>query len=323
MDGAESLVHCGKQTLAMKALSLFVLFGASLGWTQPAPPAAGDKPDTVIAIFEDGSKITMGEFQTLIPALPDTWRTLAERDPQKFLHVYGVIKKAAAEANNQKLVEKSPYKQGMDFAVQAALAQFYVRESPAAIVIAPEEIEKYYNDHKEPFRRIKVSGLKVAFGSADAPAGAASSSVMASRVPKKALTEEEAKVKAVKLVGQIRAGADFGKLVQLESDDENSKAKGGDLGVWGMTDNVPDALRSAVMGLKEGEVSDPIRQAGGFYIIHADAVTYTPLAEVRDAIFAQLQQAKGSEWLQNLDQSVKVDFPRNDPPPPAPSDPKK
>jgi peptidyl-prolyl cis-trans isomerase C len=307
----------------MKALSLFLLLGASLGWTQSAPPAAGDKPDTVIAVFDDGSKMTQGEFQTLAPVLPDTWRTLAERDREKFLHVYGVIKKASAGARSQKLAEKSPYKQGLDFAIDAALAQFYVRESTTAITISPEEIEKYYNDHKEPFRRIKVSGLKVAFGSTEAPADANSSSIMASRVPKKALTEEEAKAKAVKLVGQIRGGADFAKLVQLESDDENTKAKGGDLGVWGMTDNVPEALRSAVLSLKEGEVSDPIRQAGGFYIVHADAATYAPLTEVRDAIFAQLQQQKGADWLQNLDKSVKVEFPKNDPLPPAPSDPKK
>ena len=90
-----------------------------------------------------------------------------------------------------------------------------------------------------------------------------------------------------------------------------------------MTDNVPEALRSAVLSLKEGEVSDPIRQAGGFYIVHADAATYAPLTEVRDAIFAQLQQQKGADWLQNLDKSVKVEFPKNDPLPPAPSDPKK
>jgi parvulin-like peptidyl-prolyl isomerase len=124
-------------------------------------------------------------------------------------------------------------------------------------------------------------------------------------------------------VAQIRAGADFAKLVESDSDDENTKAKGGSLGVWGMADNVPDVLRSAVMGLKEGEVSEPIRQPGGFYIIHVDAVTYAPLEEVRDAIFAQLKQEKARTWLDDLDKNTKVEFPKNDPAPPAPSDPKK
>jgi parvulin-like peptidyl-prolyl isomerase len=306
----------------MKAFSLLVFLSASLGWTQSAPPAAADKSDAVIAIFEDGSKMTQGEFQALIPVLPDTYRALAQQNPERFLKVYGMFKKAAASADSQKLGEKAPYKQGVEFAVMAAMAQADYLESTATIVVEPEEIEKYYNAHKEPFRRIKVSGIKVAFGGAAAPVEAGSTSVNASRIPKKVLTEDEAKAKADKLVAQIRAGADFSKLVQTESDDENSKAKGGDLGVWSMTDNVPDALREAVLSLKEGEASEPIRQPGGFYIVHADAVTYAPLADVRDAIFSQLKQEKSRAWLDALDKSTKVDFPKNEPVPP-PSDPKK
>jgi len=306
----------------MKALFPLALLCASFGWAQSAPPASGDQPDTVMAIFEDGSKMTLGEFRTLIPLLSETYRPTAEQNPEKFLHLYGVIKRAAAAAKSQNMADDAKYKPGIDFAMMEALARFYVHESSASITVTPEEIEKYYNDHKEPFRRIKVSGIKVAFG---APASDGNSStVNASRIPKKVLTEEEAKAKADKLVAQLRAGADFAKLVQTESDDETGKGKGGDLGVWKMTDNVPDLLRGAVMGLKEGEVSEPIRQPGGFYIVHADAVTYAPLAEVKDILFDQLKQEKAREWLQNLDKSTKVEFPKNDQvPAPARSDPKK
>jgi peptidyl-prolyl cis-trans isomerase C len=304
----------------MKVFSLLVFLCASLGWSQSGPPASAD-PNTVIAIFEDGSKMTQAEFQALLPVLPDTYRQLAEQKPQRFLKVYGIYRKAAAAAESQKLGEKAPYKQGVEFAVTVALAQAEYLESTAAITVTPEELERFYNDHKEPFRRLKVSGIEVAFGAP--PPAEDSSSVNASRIPKKALTEDEAKAKAGKLVAQIRAGADFAKLVESDSDDENTKAKGGSLGVWGMADNVPDVLRSAVMGLKEGEVSEPIRQPGGFYIIHVDAVTYAPLEEVRDAIFAQLKQEKARTWLDDLDKNTKVEFPKNDPAPPAPSDPKK
>jgi peptidyl-prolyl cis-trans isomerase C len=304
----------------MKAFFLLFFLCASSGWTQSAPPASSDNSDKVIAVFEaDGSKITQGELQALIPVLPDTWRTLAEQNPERFLHVLGVLKRASAAARSENLADKAPYKQGMDFAIIAALAQFYVHESTSAITVMPEELEKYYNEHKEPFRRIKVSGIKVAFGTAATPADA----VNASRIPKKALTEDDAKTKADKLVTQIRGGADFAKLVQTDSDDEASKAKGGDLGVWSMTDNIPDALRTAVLNLREGEVSEPIRQPGSFYIVHADAVTYAPLAEVKDTLFAQLQAQKASDWLKNFDKDTKVDLPKNDPVPPAPSDTKK
>jgi len=303
----------------MKAPSSLVFLCVSLSWSQSAPP-----PDKVIANFpDDGSKITVGELQTLIPLLPETYRRVAEQDPQRFVRLLALFKKEAAAVDSKKLADQSPYKQGLDFAILEAKARLYVQESQLSITVSPEEIERYYNDHKEPFRRLKVSGIKVAYGGSAAP-DAGASSVNSSRVPKKVLTEDEAKAKATKLVVSIRAGADFAKLVQTESDDETSKAKGGDLGVWGMTDNVPDALRAAVLGLNEGEISEPIPQPGGFYIVHVDAVTYTPLADVRDSLFSQLKEDKARQWLDEIFKSVKVDFVKDDQSPaPAPSDPKK
>ena len=297
----------------MKALSFVFLLCVSIAWPQSAPPAADDSASKVIAIFDDGTTMTQGQLQALIPLLPDKYQASAEQKPEDFLRLYAVYKKAAAMASSKKLGDQVPYKQGVDFWVTAALAQAAFVDATSSITVSPEEVEKYYNDHKEPFRRIKVSGIKVAYGSAPA-ADTGSSSVQASRIPKKVLTEEEAKAKAQGLVVQIRGGADFAKLVQTESDDEASKAKGGSLGEWGMTDNVPDALRAAVLGLNEGQVSDPIPQPGGFYIVHADSVSYRPLDEVKDSIFDQLKQEKVKKWLDDLRNSTKVEFPKNDPP---------
>ncbi|HUB79673.1 MAG TPA: peptidylprolyl isomerase [Bryobacteraceae bacterium] len=300
----------------MKAFFLLAVLCAPAGWAQSTAPAAAPKPDAVIVTFGDGTTMTQAELAALIPTLPLNYQEMAQQDPQHFLTVYAKFKKLAEMAEEQKLVEKTPYKQGVAFWNTAGLAQAEFMEVTSGFNITSEEIEKYYNDHKGPYRRMKVSGLKVAFG--DPTAETAAAPANASRVPKKALTEEEAKAKAEKLVSEIRAGADFAKLVQLESDDEASKAKGGDLGVWKMTDNVPDDLRTGVMSLEEGQVSDPIRQAGGFFIMHVDAVTYAPLDEVKDAVFDQLKQEKARQWLAQLDKSIKVEFPKNDPPPAAP-----
>jgi parvulin-like peptidyl-prolyl isomerase len=305
----------------MKALSFLVFLCASLAWTQTAPPSEADL-NKVIANFEDGTKMTLGEFQKLIPLLPGVWQDAALKDPTKFLNTFGLLKKEAAEVDRQQLADQSPYKEGLNFAIMEAKARLYVQEAQLSIAVSPEELEKYYNDHKEPFRQVKVSGIKVAFGDLAAPE-AGSSSQNASRVVPKARTEEEAKAKAEKLTAQIRAGADFAKLVKIESDDSTSKEKGGALGTWKMTENVPDDLRAAVLGLNEGEVSDPIKQAGGYWIVHVDAVIYTPLDEVKDAIFSQLKQEKAGKWLNDAIKSVHVDIVKNDPAPPSPSDPKK
>ncbi|HEX3745213.1 MAG TPA: peptidylprolyl isomerase [Bryobacteraceae bacterium] len=307
----------------MKAISCFAILCASLAWSQTTPPPSAPAPDpnTVVATFpEDGSKLTLGDFQALIPLLSETYQPVAQRDPDKFYRLLALFKHAAAAADKEKLTELPPYKQGLDFAILEAKARFYVQQLQLSITISDDELAKYYEEHKEPFRRIKVSGIKVAFG---APEGeAAASTANASRVPKKILTEEEAKAKAEKIVADIRGGADFGKLVQTESDDETSKAKGGDLGVWKMTDNVPDVLRKAVMGLDQGQVSEPIKQPGCYYIVHADAVTYAPLSEIKDILFDQLKREKAGNLLKELYDGVKVEIPKGDQAP-APSEPKK
>jgi peptidyl-prolyl cis-trans isomerase C len=282
----------------------------------PAASPSSEKSDTVIAIFEDGVKMTAGEFQTLLQANP-AWQG---QDRALVLHKYAVLRKAAALARSRKLDEKSPYKEALEFSTMVTLAGFASTDALNSLNIGDAEIETFYNEHKEPFKQIKVSGIKVAFGGA-APPEDNSSTVMASRAPRKSLTEEEAKAKAEKLVAQIRAGADFARLVQLESDDETSKPKGGELGTWRVTDNVPDAMRAAVFTLKEGEVSDPVRQTGGFYIFHADSVAYTPLSQVRDTIYAQLRQMHAAEWLHDIDSNTKVQFPASQEPAPPGASP--
>jgi peptidyl-prolyl cis-trans isomerase C len=310
------------KSLSILTLSCLILSCEAVGWAQapapqaappvaplaapqatpPAAPAAAEKSDTVIAIFEDGVKMTAGEYQALVQSNPG-WQGQTR---ENVLMKYGGLRKMAALARSQKLDQKSPYKETLEFSTMIVLAQFAATEAANSITVDSPEIEKFYNEHKEPYKQIAVKGLKVAFGGTAEPVD---TTAMASRVPKKILTEEEAKAKAEKLVAQVRAGADFAKLVQTESDDDVSKAKGGDYGTWRTGDNVPEAMHVAVLGLKQGEVSEPVRQPNGFYLFYAAAVTYSPLAEVRDGIFKQLQQMRASEWVQNIYKSTKVEFP--------------
>jgi peptidyl-prolyl cis-trans isomerase C len=295
----------------MKYLLVFVPLCVSICWAQSAPPGYTDKPDAIVGTV-DGTPITLGQLQALTPLLSETYRGVPEKDPMKFLHLLGLFMKAAANADAEKLTDQAPYKQGLDFAVMEAKARFWVLKSQMDITVSDEEIAAYYNEHKEPFRRIKVSGIKVGFGGD--PAEAPTSSVNASRIPRNALTQDEAKAKAATLVAKLRAGADFSKMVLTDSDDTSTKTKDGDLGVWGMTDNVPDALRTGVLALKQGEISDPIQQPGGYWIVKAVEVTYTPLADLKDALFSQLKQEKANKFLDDLYKSVNVEGPKEDRP---------
>src|ERR1035441_2342806 len=262
-------------------LSLF-LCAAAFSQTAPPvpPPPPAEKGDTVIAIFEDGGKITLDEFQALIPALPQQFQQMAQQDRQKFLHYYAMMRKLSQMAEQEKLDQRSPYKEALVYGRLSTLTDIKLKDVLDSMTATPAEVEKYYNEHQEPYKSVKVSAIYIAFGDAESSSSLASSSSSASRVTRKILTEEEAKAKAEKLLAQARAGADFKTLVKENSDDETSRDKSGDFGTWRVTDNVPDLMRPVVFGLKQGELGEPVRQAHGYYIFRADEITFAPLSQV-------------------------------------------
>ena len=303
-------------------LSLFLCLAAAMAQTAPPappPPPPDEKGDAIIAIFEDGGKITLDEFRALIPALPANLQQIAQQDRQKFLHYYAMMRKLSQMAEHEKLDQHSPYKEVLVYGRLSTLTDIKLKDVLDSMTATPLEVENYYNEHQEPYKSVKVSAIYIAFGDAESSSSPASSSSSASRVARKILTEEEAKAKAAKLLAQARAGADFKALVKENSDDETSRDKSGDFGTWRMNDNVPDLMRPVVFGLKQGELGEPVRQAHGYYIFRADEVAFAPLAQVRDSIFQQLKQQHFQEWTQKLDAGTKVEFPKSETPVPAPA----
>ena len=110
------------------------------------------------------------------------------------------------------------------------------------------------------------------------------------------------------MLADIRAGADFVKLVKDNSEDATSKAKDGDFATLRPSDNIPDAFRASVFALKQGEVSEPLRQANGYYLLRAEEVTYRPLSQVREEIFDQLKHAQYNQWFEKVNRETKVEI---------------
>jgi parvulin-like peptidyl-prolyl isomerase len=122
------------------------------------------------------------------------------------------------------------------------------------------------------------------------------------------MAEADAKAVAQKVVAQIRGGADFIKMVKQHSEDEGSKQKDGDMPVMRQSDNLPDAIRSVVFGLKTGEVSEPVRQPNGFYIFRAEEVSARPLAEVKGEIDAQLRNQRSREAIEGVIKGLNLKY---------------
>jgi peptidyl-prolyl cis-trans isomerase C len=252
-----------------------------------------DIPDqTTIAVFDDGVKLTMAEFKKIFAVLPPDNQPLALRDRKTFLQQWAFMRKLAQMAEKQKLDQESPAREQLEYYRMMILSQVKLAEALNSTAVEPAEIVKYYDTEKERFKEIRVKAIYVSFGKGG-----------------KAPTEDEAKAKATKLLADIRGGADFVKLVKENSDDETSKAKDGDFATLRRNDNIPDAIRAAVFSLKQGEVTEPVRQPNGFYLLRADEVRYRPLSQVRDEVFTQLKQQHYGQWLEQTNKETKVEFP--------------
>jgi parvulin-like peptidyl-prolyl isomerase len=213
---------------------------------------------------------------------------MALMNRQSFVKQWALMRKLAKMAEQDGIDQESPTKEVLEYNRFFILMNAKLTKQLVITEVQPNEIVNYYNDHKEDYKQVHLRAIYVAFG--------------------KKLTEEQAKAKAEKLLAQVRGGADFIKLVKENSDDETSRAKDGDFLTLHPGDNVPDALRGTVFKLKQGEVSDLVRQAGGFYIFRADEVSYRPISQVREAIFSAIKDQHYKEWLDQTNKAVKVQY---------------
>lgn len=255
-----------------------------------APPELPDLPDSaVIAEFPDQTTFTMGEIRKYIAALPPDNRAVALRDPKAWIQGWSQMLQMARLAEKEKLAERSPYKEQLEFQRLLFLAQSEISDKSLNMVVDGEEIAKAYDANKDKYKQVKVNAIYIAFGD-------------------KGVTDAQAKAKADKVLAQIRKGADFAKLARENSDDETSRAKDGYFATLTPSDNIPDALRAAVFQLKQGETSDPIRQPNGFYLLRAEQVGFKPLSDVRDQVFTELKNQKLQEWFREMEQQAKPKF---------------
>jgi peptidyl-prolyl cis-trans isomerase D len=142
----------------------------------------------------------------------------------------------------------------------------------ARAVVLPGEVEKYYRDNEPQYTTPEQ--------------------VRASHILLKTEGKDEAAVKAQAeaLLAQVKAGADFAALAKQKSEDEVSKAQGGDLDYFGRGRMVKE-FEDVAFALPVGQVSDVVKSSFGFHIIKVTdrkPETRRPLDEVRQQITEQL-----------------------------------
>jgi peptidyl-prolyl cis-trans isomerase SurA len=118
---------------------------------------------------------------------------------------------------------------------------------------------------------------------------------------KEGVTDTEVRERLSRLRERAVAGADFGELARVNSED-SSAAKGGDLGWVAPGDTVPEFER-AMNALATGEISQPVQTPFGWHLIQVQERRSDELSEDRKKLVARqaIRARKGDEayndWL--------------------------
>jgi peptidyl-prolyl cis-trans isomerase D len=118
--------------------------------------------------------------------------------------------------------------------------------------------------------------------------------------------KKAALAKAEDLLKQLKAGADFSKLAEKNSDDSSNAPKGGDLG-WFVRGTMVPEFDKAVFAMKAGELSGIVTTEYGYHIVKVNEkenARVKPFEEVKADLAAELKKQRITEQVQKTADGV-------------------
>jgi peptidyl-prolyl cis-trans isomerase SurA len=166
-----------------------------------------------------------------------------------------------------------------------------------------DELKKYFQAHPEKFRKPETVTLSEIFLSS---AGK---------------NEAEVKARALKLVAELRAGADFATVAIANSEREQNGVRiapqtKGSVGAFEMP-SLREDIAGAVRNVKAGGISEPLRNNDGYQIFRVDARTAASSTvtfnenQVREAITMERTVKQREDYLQNLRNEAYIKISEN------------
>jgi peptidyl-prolyl cis-trans isomerase C len=297
---------------------------AFLGWSQTAPapksasaaqsaPSASSlkvrgpeaiaakDPSRIVATV-NGKQVTAKQAADLLRLVPEDQRKNAPNLQTLFERLY-LMTDLAAQAQKEGLDQQSPLKEQLKLDRDNLLAQAYMRKLQQAAGPVGDP-KTYYDAHQDEFDVAKLSGIVVAFNPPGTPAG--STGITRS--------EQDAQDKANAIEKKIKGGEDIATLARTDSDNQQSAAKGGDLGTLSLgSPNVPADVKNVVFQkLQPGQVSEPIRTQNAFFIIKLDSRNKETFEQAKPQIEQKLEAEKNNAAVRRELDKYKVTAPDPD-----------
>lgn len=126
--------------------------------------------------------------------------------------------------------------------------------------------------------------------------------------PSPIMTDEQARSKLQQITNDVKSGkTSFEDAAKQFSEDPGSALRGGELG-WSMPDAYDPAFRDALMKLKKGDLSQPVRSSFGWHLIQLEDTRNVDKTEAaqKDRAYRMLFNRKFSEELQSWMQEQRA-----------------
>ena len=125
--------------------------------------------------------------------------------------------------------------------------------------------------------------------------------------------DAEAKARAVSAMDWLKAGEDFAAVVKDMSDDQSTKATGGELG-WFERGSLQPAWENVVFSMEKDDVHRPIPSSEGYNVFRALDVKSSglkPFPAMKEQLRAELRRREMDKqtqvWLDDLRKKAYID----------------
>jgi peptidyl-prolyl cis-trans isomerase C len=183
---------------------------------------------------------------------------------QQYLTRFLEFKSLAAKARKEGLQKQPDHAKKLAIMdMQLLIQSLMERDGPALqekLALKDNEVKAYFDAHPDKFKTPEMfTARHILIGTR-------------ANGDQKALTDEEAKAKADKVLAELKAGKTFDAAAKEYSDDPGSKDKGGlyeDTAFGKFVPEFDQAVRSQTLG----KVGDPVKTMFGYHLIEVEKIT--------------------------------------------------
>lgn len=276
-----------------------------IGFFMTVMIAASSSADDSTLLAKAGDiRITSADLNRVIGYYTPEQREAFKTNPENKVRLLKkIMQERVLAADAKRLgIDKDPgVKEQIEIMINNQLtSELLKKEVAEKISVSDEEAGIYYRLHADEYKMpetVRVRHILVAVGK-DAGED----------------TRKAARDKALSILKRIRAGEDFGKLAEDLSDDNGSKARGGDLGFFPRGKMIKPFEEAAFL-LKAGEVSDIVETKYGYHIIKCEekkTAGVIPFENAKDGIIEKIAKETTSnrikEYVEKRMAEEKVEF---------------